>query len=178
MKKTLFFLSLLLSCSVWADGLNFGFRGGISDQHINEKSTTFKTRESETKPFGALFAGIKAGVFRIEGEYVYRFAGDYDNLGEVGMNSFMGNIYFQPPFRARFMPYAMIGAGTTKFSKKLGDKSNAFTWNIGIGFANEISRNLFLDWGYRYVKMEKIDTTNSTIEPCVYEGFVGLRFQF
>ena len=179
MKKTVFLLALLLSTSsAFADGFSFGFRVGGADQHINEKSAAFKTRESETKPFGSVFAGLKAGVFRIEGEYVYRFKGDYDNLGEVGMDSFMGNIYFQPPFRAQFMPYAMAGAGITKFSRKIGDKSNAFTWTIGIGLTNEISRNLFLDWGYRYVKMEKMSTTNSNVEACSFEGFAGLRFQF
>lgn len=179
MKKVITFLLVFLVTSpAFATALNFGFRIGGSDQKLKQSSAFTKHAESETDTMGSVFAGFKFGVFRAEAEYTYRFKGEFTDIGEVGMTSIMGNLYFQPPFRARYMPYFMGGAGMTLFSEDIGGQKDAFTWCVGGGIASEISRNLFLDWGYRYVRMEEIEDATTTYEPASHDFFVGLRFQF
>lgn len=179
MKKIIVFLCvLLISFPAFATAFNFGFRLGGTDQHLRQSSSFSKQDESETDFMGAIFAGFKFGIFRAEAEYTYRFKGEFTDIGEIGMTSVMGNLYFQPPFRSRFKPYFMGGAGETLFSKDIGEKKNAFTWCVGAGIASEISRNLFLDWGYRYTKIEELKNETKTFEPILHDFFVGLRFQF
>ena len=167
-----------MTSSSFATNLNFGFRLGGSDQQMKQTSSFSKHAESETDFMGSVFAGFKFGVFRAEAEYIYRIKGEFTDIGELGMNSIMGNLYFQPPVRSYFKPYFMGGAGITLFSEDIGGQKDAFTWCVGGGFASEISRNLFLDWGYRYVRMEEINDTTTTFEPASHDFFVGLRFQF
>lgn len=159
----------------------FGVRGGIAETRLEHKAADM--RESELDGMVSPYIGYRMGFLRLEAEYTYRAEGTYTKPAfDHTSQSVMGNMYLEPAYRSPVHPYISAGAGVTfhKFSPVVGssDEDNTFTWSVGAGLGLELSRNLFMDFGYRFVDMGKPKFEEVEYDAWSNEGYIGLRFQF
>ena len=157
---------------------------------------------------GHLAAGAKAGAFRSEIEWNHwqdaKRSYFYDG-GKYRMrlqnNALLLNAYYDFNTCTRWTPYIGAGMGVAmlKFTtndmwsegkNKESDRTYNFAWQIGAGVAYDLTKNIALDAGYRYInagaavanksiysgegyysEKHKIDTAN-------HEIYLGARYTF
>ena len=157
---------------------------------------------------GALAAGVKVCAFRTEVEY-NRWGVSKDESYATGtrtqsslfQQSLMFNGYFDIPTKTAFRPYVGAGMGIARVRGKVhwgatGSRSarreNEFAWQVGGGFGYNMTKNLTLDVGYRFVNNGTVKMHNSVpgdvaaanggqlvkYRPRNQEILVGLRYTF
>jgi opacity protein-like surface antigen len=96
----------------------------------------------------------------LNGDYVSGYMsaapGEYKN--EVGINTFMLNVYYDFDTKTAFTPYVGFGLGMAlvNFKTPLYDENdNTMAWSIGAGVAYAINNNISIDFGYRYTDLGK-----------------------
>lgn len=184
MKKLL--LSALLATAVcWTGataeaGAYFGLKGGVADMQIKEKKSDL--REFESDWFASGFVGYHFEFFRADVEYTYHPEREYNDKNIKAKNqSVMGNLYFEPPFRSWVQPYIGGGLGANFHDTKVGSESDtntSFSWQAAAGIGLELTHNVFLDLGYRYIDMGKGKIEDAKFKMRAQEGYAGLRFEF
>ncbi len=119
-------------------------------------------------------------------KYRYRFS---DASGSEEQNikstSFMVSGYFSPTTFYGISPYMMAGLGLAHNKAgdinivnnsvnsnilNLGDTSNKFAWQVGAGLTYQINPYVGFDFGYKYIDLGKMQTTNVFIDPGVASG--------
>lgn len=123
-------------------------------------------------------------------------------INELKSQSLMLNTYYDFKNSSKFTPYISVGAGVTRIKNKqtfnpefieeiedtLSDTSNSFTWAAGIGVAYQVTKNVALDLGYRYVDAGEIEFNNdfsedgvnfkSTADLVSHDYSLGIRYNF
>jgi len=106
--------------------------------------------------------------FRAEGAVGYQ-ENNYSDEGDLGSSllTFMANGYYDFKTDGKFKPYAMAGLGIAdlKVDDAPGNPEpwlddTYFVWQVGAGVGYEVSSNVTIDVGYRYVKPEGIECPN------------------
>ncbi|MBP5344170.1 MAG: porin family protein [Alphaproteobacteria bacterium] len=152
---------------------------------------------------GALAAGIKVCAFRTELEYnhwgVSKDESSVDGVwtkSALRQQSLMLNGYFDIPTKIALRPYVGAGLGVSRLRGKVhwaGDDGSRsarrdyeLAWQVGAGFGYNLTKNLTLDVGYRYVNngnVKILRTTPDGTQGIKYharnqEVLVGLRYTF
>lgn len=174
-------IGTLVACAPAANASPyFGIRGGLGEVGADEDST--KMHEHENGVFTSAFIGYRLQAVRLEAEYTYRGKGKYaDKSIELGSQSVMGNFYIEPPFKSWIHPYVNAGVGVTFFDTDdslQSENSQDLTWSAGAGIGFEISRNVFLDIGYRYMVLGTAEVGTVELDVDTNEFYGGLRFHF
>ncbi len=132
---------------------------------------------------GAVGVALKRpfGQWRLETEGRYRDSFEITQPGITGALDItsnwiaMGNLWRDIPITQKLDMYAGggLGVGGYEFSDNESEGgitlsgssvNTAFAWQVGIGMAYELTKNISLDLGYRYYTMD--DTvTNVTVSP-------------
>ncbi len=128
--------------------------------------------------------------FRVEGAVGYQENqySDSDTLG-TSLLTFMANGYYDFNAGGGFKPYVMAGLGIADL--KVDDQPASsdpwlddtyFVWQIGAGVGYEVSSNVTIDVGYRYLKPEGIDCPNPLhLTGVSWEShniLAGIRYKF
>lgn len=144
---------------------------------------------------------VTNGHFRGEIEYGYnskskidgRFADNTSVSNQVKTQFVMLNAYYDFTNSTDFTPYVGAGIGYARLKtnsqvsyQSFGKKENNFIWNLGVGVAYEITPNVSLDVGYRYVDYGKVSSaTNIYTRPAnarsklrAHEFNFGIRYTF
>ena len=109
--------------------------------------------------------GAKAGAIRTEVEYNHykdtkKKVPSWDEKFRLQNKSLMFNVYYDINTCTRWTPYVGAGMGVSllKLTEKATDsawkqnnKSYNFAWQVGAGVAYDLTRNIALDAGYRYI---------------------------
>jgi opacity protein-like surface antigen len=130
------------------------------------------------------------------------FPGLFEN--ELRSQSLMLNAYYDFKNTSKFTPYLGAGVGVTRIKNKQAlnpelfmendsesDTSNTFTWSANVGVAYQVTENVALDLGYRYVDAGEIEfnTNNSfffgpeanmktTADLVSHDYSLGIRYNF
>lgn len=125
-------------------------------------------------------------------------------VNELRSQSLMLNGYYDFKNTSKFTPYLGAGVGVTRIKNKQSlnpeffiesdsqsDTSNTFTWSANVGVAYQVTENVALDLGYRYVDAGEIEfnTNNSlffgpnsdmktTADLVSHDYSLGLRYNF
>ena len=118
---------------------------------------------------GADFQGIRAedGI-RAEIEYAYRALKSKTSVEEgvagkekFGMQTYMLNGYYDFATGTKVKPYIGAGLGLADVKLKYQDPDDLisisktkFAWNLNAGIGMEVSKNMVIDLGYRYLQVE------------------------
>jgi opacity protein-like surface antigen len=111
----------------------------------------------------------------LRGDVRVDWSGDYD-IGpnaDLSTTTLLGNMYFDIPTETIFTPYVGGGAGWGWASVDGGNSDDAFTYSLMAGATIDLSRNLDLDIGYRFIDM--------TVDgPDIYDHQImtGVRLNF
>lgn len=97
----------------------------------------------------------------------------------------MGNIYFDFRNNSPFTPFVGIGGGAVYYRER-NDCGSPNTvkpgFQITTGINYRINKNLGLDIGYRYFRMQDAPITNKCLSPKIkyntHEGITGLKIYF
>lgn len=181
--------------AVFADDTSFGVLG------------TDVTTSYDTGPFvaGAVGYQFHNTGLRAEAELGYlessvdahdvggvAFAND-DATGDTSAFFGLASVYYDLPFNSPIRPFVGggIGAadvsfenhGTSGTGTVLDDANTAFAWHLTAGVNYDISPNMALEVGYRYMEFDGIDVsatdgTESTIDASNNIVFAGLKYRF
>ena len=128
-------------------------------------------------------------------------------VNELRTQSLMLNGYYDFKNTSKFTPYLGAGVGVTRIKNKQSlnpeipeffiesdsqsDTSNTFTWSANVGVAYQVTENVALDLGYRYVDAGEIEfnTNNSvffgpnsdmktTADLVSHDYSLGIRYNF
>lgn len=125
-------------------------------------------------------------------------------VNELRSQSLMLNGYYDFKNTSKFTPYLGAGVGVTRIKNKQSlnpeffiesdsqsDTSNTFTWSANVGVAYQVTENVALDLGYRYVDAGEIEfnTNNSvffgpnsdmktTADLVSHDYSLGIRYNF
>ncbi len=144
---------------------------------------------------GSIAAGIKAGMIRSELEGNLHQNAEktiYGLKASVKNNSLMWNTYLDIPTKTPLTPYigAGIGVARLKATEKDTDINKAstnFAWQVGAGTAVEVTRNVAVDLGYRYVDNGSYDVFKEKVgneeykinlDSTSHEIYLGMRYTF
>jgi len=158
---------------------------GMGMSSTNDAEIDFKTlgaKESVELDNDYAVAGAVGYRFspwvRVEGE-IGHFSGDLgDDTGlssaSVSIMTYMVNAFVDWKNQSRFTPYLGFGLGVASISSDASetfvvdgtsytwasdDKGSAFAWQIGAGSSVQITDNIAMDLGWRY-----LDTTDVTLD--------------
>ena len=176
---------------------NFKYSG-----HDDEGTFSGKEKFSD-KTYGARLAfGAKIDALRSELEFGWNkeFSKNYSEVdeddGEIDTwkDSFktktvMLNAYYDIFTKAGFTPYVGAGIGLSRINAKIDNvkaSDNSFAWQAGLGVAYNVTDNLALDLGYRYMNYGKAKGTWNDDEESgkvnarlkTNEVLLGLRYTF
>ena len=181
--------------AAFADDTSFGVLG-------TDVNTSY-----DTGPFvaGAVGYQFNNTGLRVEGELGYlensvdthdvggvAFAND-DATGDTSAFFGLASVYYDLPFNSPIRPFVGggIGAadvsfenhGTSATGTVLDDSNTAFAWHLTAGVNYDISPNMALEVGYRYMEFDGIDVTAtdgtaSTIDASNNIVFAGLKYRF
>ena len=105
----------------------------------------------------------------------------------------LASIYYDLPLDSRIKPFvgagigladvSFSGLGTTPGGTLLDDSDTAFAWHLTGGIGYDISENVALEVGYRYLAFDGVDVTASdgtpsSIDTSDHIVFAGLRYRF
>ena len=144
---------------------------------------------------GSIAAGIKAGMIRSELEgNIHQDAEDTDGGSKSTLknNSLMWNTYLDIPTKTPLTPYIGAGIGVARLKATVKDadinkSSTNFAWQVGAGTAVEVTQNVAVDLGYRYVDNGSYDVfkekvgdveTKINLDSTSHEIYLGTRYTF
>lgn len=213
MKKIMLIsVALLCSTSIAQDIRQYAaVKGTIirMENKLNSNYGLYDINHSKDKTLGGVRAAygldipiaVTDGHVRGEIEYGYnskskingKFTDNTPIANHVKTQFIMLNAYYDFANSTDFTPYigTGIGYGRLKASSQINGhsfskKNNNFIWNVGVGVAYEISTNIALDVGYRYVDYGKINTATNLYDRSVntrsklkaHEFNFGIRYTF
>lgn len=126
---------------------------------------------------GGVAAGMQLNQFRTELEYTYREGIKGQAMGgehKIDTMSMMLNGYYDIRMDSALYPFISLGIGASKL--KVDDvgagthRDYKFSWGGGAGIAYDISQNVSVDLGYRFLDLGREIKSN--------EFYGGLRFAF
>ncbi|MBP5344169.1 MAG: porin family protein [Alphaproteobacteria bacterium] len=179
---------------VWADA-----RAYVSDADTGEKIS--KLMGTNHTLMGAFAAGVKVCAFRTELEYNHWGKTKSDRVlpawneravSTLEQQSLMLNGYFDIPTKTALRPYVGAGIGMARirgrvlYPETVGKhvhRDTSFAWQAGAGFGYDLTKNLTLDVGYRYVNNGNVVIKSDFGFPIKYKArdqeiLVGLRYAF
>lgn len=147
-----------------------------SDTKIKTDNFNYDSALGAKWALGMLVGENKIGALRTELEYssasasYYEYSGkdqgnahdNEDRSSQLQTDSFLFNLYFDIHTDTIFTPYIGAGIGITNASMDYNFKSGRYSipesrfadwkmsWNVGAGVGVALSKNLTLDFGYRY----------------------------
>lgn len=148
---------------------------------------------------GHFAAGVKARAIRTEIEWnTYQDAKkkEGDERFRLQNNSLMLNAYYDINTCTKWTPYVGAGMGVAmlKFTEKdmedgdkASDRTYNFAWQVGAGVAYDLTKNVALDAGYRYInsgsavanKRIATDLSRKTkYKSAAHEIYLGARYTF
>ena len=150
---------------------------------------------------GHFAAGAKANAIRTEVEWnvaqdAKRKVTQWDERFRLQNNSLMLNAYYDFNTCTKWTPYVGAGMGVAmlKFTakdmadgEKESQKSYNFAWQIGAGVAYDLTKNVALDAGYRYIDAgaataeKNIDSDfrhRIKYDTAAHEIYFGARYTF
>ncbi len=159
----------------------FGLRGELST--VKEKEIW---KETDDLPGGSAFLGVSSGPMRMELEYSYIGHAKFTQTGldklESRFQRGLVNGFINLPIRGLSVsPFLTAGAGTVYHSLKYaGEKEDGFefAWTVGAGLSIDLTRNVAVDFGYRYVDMGDGEIAGKSVKFKSNETFAGVRFAF
>ena len=142
-----------------------------------------KVSEDDTVFTGSIAYGyaFETAPVRAELEYTFRNKStlnpalwtNRNTEAEVRTQNLMANVYYDFKNSSSFTPYVSAGLGAS-FNKlnvtesvanvvteRANDKKTDFAWSVGLGLNYEISKNLDLDFAYRYMDSGKVNATHN-----------------
>ena len=111
----------------------------------------------------------------LRGDVRLDWSGKYD-IGpnaDLSTTTLLGNMYFDIPTQTALTPYLGAGAGWGWANVDGGNNDDAFTYSLMAGATIDLSQNIDLDIGYRFLDM--------TVDgPDIYDHQIttGVRFNF
>lgn len=180
---------------------------------INFADTSFDTTDTwsagsydydlSDKVWGLSVAGgislpLIIGAVRAELEYNWHNNAEEDvsfkniALGKAALKSqsLFLNAYCDIYTGTGFVPYVGFGLGYAKVEGEfsvidmiINKDDNNFAWQVGAGIAYEVTRNIAIDFGYKYRNMGKISKTYAAgaeleLDAISHELALGLRLSF
>ena len=125
----------------------------------------------------SIAAGMQLNQFRTELEYIYRGGIEGRHAGakhKVDSMSMLLNGYYDMHMGSSLYPFINLSVGASRLKlKDVGVRSDTevkFSWGGGAGIAYDISKNVTIDLGYRFLDLGKEIKSN--------EFYGGLRFSF
>ena len=167
-----------------------------------DEDGTFSGKEKfSDSSYGARLAfGAKIDALRSELELGWNkeFSKNYSEVDEDEVDKWkdtfktktlMLNAYYDIFTKAGFTPYVGAGIGLSRINAKIEDvkaSDTSFAWQAGLGVAYNITDNLALDLGYRYMNYGKANGKWSDDEEAgkvkarlkTNEVLFGLRYTF
>jgi opacity protein-like surface antigen len=141
----------------------------ISEMKEDDYKESFKTKFHKNVWGGHFAAGAKAGAIRSEIEWnhwqdakrTYFYDGGKYRM-RLQNNALLLNAYYDINTCTRWTPYVGAGLGVAMLKitsndmwdgakDKESDRTYNFAWQIGAGVAYDLTSNVALDAGYRYV---------------------------
>lgn len=178
-KSVVLSLFILLSCGAQADSYTGAYvfaSGGVSTILENKKGNKYKE-----SPLGVAGAGYHFNeVFRSDVSLQYRGVANKNrnafSFKDSHNYSVMWNAYINlTEAEDDFRPYLTAGVGygrneMKKFtatvngvsSEHHGGKNDSVVWNAGVGAVMNLSKNIGVDFGYRYVGLGDIKGSYTT----------------
>ncbi len=116
-----------------------------------------------------------------------------DAQGDTSAFFGLASVYYDIPLNAPIKPFvgggvgvadvSFEGHGTTPTGTVLDDNSTAFAWHLTGGVGYDISENVALEVGYRYLEFDGVDVvaldgTESSIDASNHIVFAGLKYKF
>ena len=199
------------NCYLRAD-IGYSWSDDPSVGYDNMVGATFDNRSYGDTIFGEFGAGCELG-YNLRGEVSAAFRGDNDFVWHpdpvdpiytsVNSNTFMFNLYYDIAEIRGFTPYVGVGLGvahhdveTVSFAppcafgcnSQYGKEQYEFAWSLMAGVEKQISPNMSIDVGYRYIDMgdaesEGMDNLGIMNPPLelddltAHELKVGVRYQ-
>lgn len=150
---------------------------------------------------GHYAAGAKAGAIRTEIEWNHyqdakRKFPQYGEKFSLQNHSLMLNAYYDINTCTRWTPYVGAGMGVamlkskwkaTDYNYKENDKAYNFAWQVGAGVAYDLTRNIALDAGYRYINagaavsrkwIDGDEYEKLKFDTAAHEIYLGARYTF
>lgn len=147
-----------------------------SDTKVKTDAFSYDSSMGAKWALGATVWENKVGSVRTELEYsstsasYYEYSGkdqgnahdNEDRASQLESDSFLFNLYFDIHTGTVFTPYIGAGVGVTNASMDYNFKSGRYSipesrfadwkmsWNVGAGVGVALTKNLTLDFGYRY----------------------------
>ena len=121
--------------------------------------------------------GMQLNQFRTEVEYTYRgrIEGDYAaTKHKIDTMSILVNGYYDMQTGSALRPYINLGIGASRLREQdfaASDHTDyKFSWGGGVGMGYDLTQNMTIDLGYRFLDLGKQVKSN--------EFYTGLRFAF
>jgi opacity protein-like surface antigen len=149
---------------------------------------------------GAYALGVKVCAFRAEFEYNHWGKAHSERAPEqigftrtgLRQQSWMMNGYFDIPTKTAIRPYVGAGVGLARIRGRMEAPEDlvlavkgktAWAWQVGAGIGYNLTKNLTLDVGYRYVNNGNLTIKTIPGVPVKFhardqEVLVGLRYTF
>lgn len=148
---------------------------------------------------GHYAAGVKAGAIRTEIEFNHykdtkKKIQRWDERLRLQNKSLMLNAYYDFNTCTRWTPYVGAGMGVAmlKYTAKdmedgwkANEKSYNFAWQVGAGVAYDLTKNIALDAGYRYInagaavaEKNMYDYGKLKFDTAAHEIYLGARYTF
>lgn len=210
MKKTLLFGISAVLFTISANAMEYKpyvsakvnynmMKNDIKSTYIDEDTEKFSVNDNVLG--GSVAAGIKAGMIRSELEgNIHQNAkktkeweeGDSSKFS-VKNNSLMWNTYLDIPTNTPVTPYIGAGIGVARLkatvknsdeeSDNISKSSTNFAWQVGAGTAVEVTKNIAIDLGYRYVdngsfKVYSDEFETDKLDSISHEIYLGMRYTF
>ena len=170
---------------------------GMSFLTDSDYKETYDYGTMEFDPgFATSFAGgANFGMFRVEGEIGYQYnemdkgsvcAGGScvtfkQNNSDMSALSFLANGYFDFVNNSPVTPYITAGIGVARVGLEIEDVSlddTVFAYQIGVGVAFAINKNMNIDLKYRYFATEDPKDDQGEWEFASHNVYCGFRYTF
>ena len=218
MKKTLVLITTtILWTSFQAHAIStsdyIALKGGYAAMKYQTKesykgeTTTVKHNWDGDAALGSVAYGLKGGYLRVEAEgsgttiveKKKNFNSGSSSEGRINAAGVMLNSYLELPVDFPVKPYINAGAGMAHIKARFRNKTdtesstvsfsdNHFAWQVGAGIGYEVTSELAIDLGYRFISYGKLDkkiyddASNEigTIraDAKAYNAYIGLRYSF
>ena len=126
---------------------------------------------------GSVAAGMQLNQFRAELEYIYRDGIKGNTMGgehKLDTMSMLVNGYYDIKMGSSLYPFINLGIGASRLKQKdfglINHTDYKFSWGGGVGMGYDITQNMTVDLGYRFLDLGKQVKSN--------EFYAGLRFAF
>ncbi len=169
-----------------------GFFGNSDATYSGVFSKDYMTYQTGV-PF-TLAVGLKSEAYRAEAAFGFQ-SHDVEQIKlngidqssvsgyRVSMYSYMANGYYDIDLRYdSLMPYVMAGLGAARLHSRepaISWDRTVFAWQVGAGVSVPATRNITLDFAYRYFKPSSYDAGSATdISSFSHNFLLGGRYAF